>query len=295
MEKINELMIHLWYLNYDLSNYSTSQLYELSNQQNIPTKHFLAKLVTFMKSKNKTDDEINETLFCLKKEFEKINIKDYDHCGKTVLKQLDDPKIVNISQKIKTFVSKNKDDEGLKCHIGHPEIDEKLGRPHISWKKCCYKKCMKEFATPNELVYHLIKNDNFIPNFHKMHEKIINEKGLTPEYINANNITECPIILCNKNNKNPQSLINHFHDLGIPNFYKHESVTQSDIMTSLCVKNFNDGESEKICMYCEKPTETIFFPCDHKLLCMSCSIKYSHLMNACPICKENILSVHAFA
>ena len=191
-------------------------------------------------------------------------------------------KILQLFNKLDIIPKKNP------THIGQPLPDPKLGRPYINWNMCYHQDCHKQFYSDNELIKHLKEFKVYTPNYHKLHEDIINEMKLTEDIIKQNNIRKCPSWICKESEfTSSEQLINHLQRLGIEPFWKKgmDLSKKEDYAFNKELKIYDT----KNCIIClDRNTNIIFDKCMHQCYCVECYNDYIKLNNTlkCPICRN---------
>lgn len=283
----------LWYLNYSNINITDKQVYELSQKYHIPQQIFLIKLLSRLITITECDkDKImnilqidmnlnlsNEAYIFIKQfinEFEKIELKDINSDNE-----------INIKSILKLFNKLDVIPKEPPIHIGQPLPDPEIGRPYISYQKCMHKNCNECFNTDNELIKHLKQFKIYTPSYHKLHEDIIEELGLTENKIKIDGIKKCPSIICKEPEfHSSEELIKHFQRLGIIPFWKIGMIFESDeYQFNKHIKLYEATE----CIIClnTKPN-VIFDRCMHSCYCVNCYDKFIKLNSTlkCPLCRD---------
>lgn len=199
--------------------------------------------------------------------------------------------------------------EKHKQHADYPLPDPVLGRPHLNFLECKYDGCGQKFANTTDLMFHLCKNNAFVPFMHKAHEDIVAASGLSPETVRAQNITKCPSLICTaKHIRTCEDLCEHFKKLGIPPFWSPTASTPTNDTTVNTTNDTNDNADIKpcaiidaglkpgwykatktMCMRCKKdPVNTISLTCAHCTMCKACCL---YGTRTCPQCKVYIANV----
>lgn len=278
----------LWYLNYTDINITDKKVFELSSKYNIPIQIFLKKLIERLK--NITDYELDKFLqvdMNLNLSDEAIIfVKDFIvNINKIELQKINNikeiKKILKLFDKL-DIIKKNPD------HIGQPLPDPELGRPYINWNKCYHRDCNKTFDTDKNLIKHLREFKAYTPNYHKLHEDIINEMNLTENLIKTNNIKKCPSWICKESEfQTSEDLIQHFKRLGIQPFWKiGDDLSKNDVYTFN--KNIKIYDTIKCIICLDSKTNIIFDQCMHQCYCAECYnqfIKYNNTLK-CPLCRN---------
>ncbi len=280
----------------------------------LPTDLLIIKFFEYIKYKGKTIDELYEILSGGNTNFSSLHndmkditkfmniIDKYNH----VFKDIDNATYADIQHFIiKDSKKENKHNDV--AHIGQPLVDPINGRPHLTWKKCYYQNCGKEFKSALELVNHLIMCNTYTQGYHYYHELAIYEMQMTPEKVISENMLVCPSYACNHAKfDTPQHLIDHLVKLGLEPFWSSDMmVTDSnDSNTGIDRRNLLDLMpklyNNEQCIICldDKPM-VITGNCRHHVYCLRCFdevCKKTNLTNQiCPICKIKIDIYYPFS
>ena len=181
-------------------------------------------------------------------------------------------------------------------HIGQPLPDPHIGRPYISYNTCMHKNCNKCFNTGNELIKHLKQFKVYTPSYHKLHEDIIQELGLTENKIKEENIKKCPSWICKEPEfYSSEELITHFKRLGIKPFWKQGMKFEKEKEYEFN-KNIKLYEATEciICLY--KKPNVIFNKCMHLCYCVNCYDSHIKLNSTlkCPLCREFFTKIYPY-
>ena len=290
----------LWYLDYSNINITDKQVYELSQKYNIPQQIFLIKLLSRLISITDCDkDKImnilqvdmnlnlsNEAYIFVKQfisELEKIELKDINSENQ-----------INIKSILQLFNKLDVIPKEPPIHIGQPLPDPNIGRPYISYHKCMHKNCNELFNTDNELIKHLKQFKVYTPSYHKLHEDIIQELGLTEDKIKIENIKKCPSWICKEPEFNsPEELIKHFQRLGIIPFWKQGMKFEKEYEFNKNIKLYDAKE----CIIClDTKTNIIFDKCMHSCYCITCYDKFikSNSILKCPLCRDFFTKIYPY-
>lgn len=153
---------------------------------------------------------------------------------------------------------------------------------------CMHKNCNKCFDTENDLIKHLKKFKVYTPSYHKLHEDIVQELGLTENKIKTENIKKCPSMICKEPEfHSPDELITHFQRLGIEPFWKIGMIFGKE-------KEYEFNKHIKLydckqCIIClDAKPNVIFDRCMHSCYCISCYDNFikSNSTLKCPLCRD---------
>jgi len=220
----------------------------------------------------------------------------FDECKKLKLNEFDPVKANRIITLTKKFDANSSKAYEKKAHKGYPLPDPEKGRPEIGWRECYHENCHKYFENGWELKQHLEHLDKHTWGFHKFHENVVEEMGLTPQKVKDINLTKCPSVVCDKHSKKftPDELIQHFQLLGIKPFWEPGMVVKnSQEDDSITFENLTYKEvfTNDECVVClENPPGVIFLPCFHHTVCLNCI----ESINRCPMCRNPLKTVIPF-
>lgn len=290
----------LWYLNYSNIDITDSKVYELSQVYHIPQQIFLIKLLSRLITITEYDkDKImnilqvdmnlnlsNEAYIFVKQfisELKKIELTDMKSENEINIKS-----ILTIFNKLDVIPKEQA------IHIGQPLPDPFIGRPYIAYQKCMHTNCNEYFNTDNELIKHLKQYKVYTPSYHKLHEDIVTELGLTENKIKEEKIKKCPSWICKEPEFNsPEDLIKHFQRLGIIPFWKLGMKFEKEYEFNKNIKLFDSKE----CIIClENKPNIIFNICMHCCYCVTCYNNFIKLNSTlkCPLCREFFTKIYPY-
>jgi hypothetical protein len=299
----------LWYLNYDNIDLTEKEIYEQSQNYNIPLQIFIKKLIERLVTEHKANKESIIDILTKKMNLtltpDAINYVEnlIDLIEPITINVRSKSSIVEINKKLALFDKLNTVTNIKPTHKGQPLPDPLTGRPYIDWKECYHEGCHIKFAYNNQLIDHLKIMGAYTASFHKIHEDYIAENELTEDKVIALGMSKCPAYICKYNDTDsPLEVIEHFKSLGIPPFWKTgmdlSSKKVNEYVFKKEVKIFNVDN----CVFClEKKPNVVFDKCLHCCFCIDCYLSITNPVSnvswdtkKCPVCKMFYSKVYPY-
>lgn len=289
----NELI--LWYLNYDDIEITEKEIYNNSQVYGIPIQIFLKKLIERLVTEhNSNKDEIIKIL----QEQMNLNIPTegityitnlIDVIEPIEIKKRNSLTTIKLNNLLSSFTKLTSITNNTCKHKEQPLPDPIKGRPFIDWNECYHEGCHKKFVNGEKLIDHLVSVGAYTPNYHKIHQEYIWFNKMTPEKVLVNNITKCPVWICNKNINGTQQVIEHFQRLGLEPFWeegmdfsKKNKEIEYSFNKDLKIYNMDT------CIIClDNKPNLILDECMHCCYCIECFLSSTNAswIKKCPICK----------